>query len=788
METNKLVARLDAAAHYILLVVVFLLPLFTLPASWLALPMAKMALLGLGVLIALICWSIARLNEHRVVIPNINMLWTAPLLLGGYVIAAALSTRVLHAFIGFGFERDTVLSVATFIAALAVAALTTKSVRSFIRLQQAALASFIVLGTFQLARVFIGADSLLPSWFSTDATATVLGSWNDLAVFSGVVVLMTLSGLALISRKKLMRAGLYAALILALVLLAIVSLTVVWATLLAATFLLAIYIFSDASYDRESGKFKPRVPWVRLLPSVGVMLISVVFMLAGTTIGNAIADTFGVAHVDVRPSWEGTIVVGTGALSENPLLGVGPNAFRSAWVEYRPVAINETNFWNTDFSFGVGYIPSAFVAGGLLVGLLWVLFLASFVQLGFRMFGNRIVKPAHMYIAVSSYVGAAYLWILAIFYLPQTAMLAYTFILTGAAVAAAQVAGIVRTREIKAETSYGSGLALTGVVVLIAIVSFGALVVHAERVAASAMLARAVTAANNDNFARAEYIADRVSFFGSDIRAAQLKTNTGLAQMSETLNANVDEADVEIQRQKFQQELTKTLTAAREAIALNPDDYRNWLLIGDIYARLVPLNIDGSYESAIDAYEQAGTRNAKNPIIPVSIARLALVQDDLEMAREYAQKALELKGNYTDAYYLLSQVAIREGNTQEAISSTEAAALLRPDNAGLLFQLGILHYSLGDYERVVPVLERAIAVNSRYANALYFLGLAYDRVGNQQSALAAFERVAELNPDNEEVQSIITALTEGKTAIEALGEGAPAVSEPGSQLPLPEAR
>ena len=60
----------------------------------------------------------------------------------------------------------------------------------------------------------------------------------------------------LFSAKKILRGGLYLVLIIALFLLALVNLSAVWATLALATFLLAVYIFSDASYDRDSGKFK----------------------------------------------------------------------------------------------------------------------------------------------------------------------------------------------------------------------------------------------------------------------------------------------------------------------------------------------------------------------------------------------------------------------------------------------------------------------------------------------------------------------------------------------------
>jgi len=771
---SNISTRLDAISRGIILAVVLLLPLIIVPAVWLPFTMVKTGFLALGTLAALILWAIARLNEHKLEFPNTNILWVSLTVLAGYFVVAVLSDSVLHSLIGFGFERDTVLSMFTLVGILAAVTVTTKKIAHFMRLQKAALVSFVLLGLFQVVRITIGADVVLPGLFSSDPTATLLGSWNDLAVFSGLALLMSIAGLALFSSKKMVRGLLYAVMLIATFLLVVVNLSVVWATLALTTFVLAVYIFSDASYDRESGRFKPNVPFIRLIPSTFVLVISVVFLLAGNTIGERVSSAFDIAYVDVRPSWEGTMIVGTEVYKESAVLGVGPNSFSEAWVDHKPVGVNETNFWNSDFLFGVGVIPTAFITGGLVLGVLWLLFLAAFMHLGFRILARKIANPAHMYIATSSFIGAAYLWILAIVYVPQTVMLAYTFILTGVAIAAAQMAGVVRTREINAKNSYTSGIILTGVLLAVAITSFGVLGVNVERIVASAKLSRAIASVNGGDLVTAEYIANRLSLFENDARGAQLRANIGVLQLTNILNEESD--DVEEQRTRFQQAISKTISAAQEATVTNKNDYQSWLLLADIYARLAPLNVDGAYDRAVESYEEARKRNQKNPGIPMQLARLALGEDDLEGARVYAKQALDLKSNYTDAYYLLSQISIREGDVTNAIRETESAVLLRPGNAGLLFQLGTLHYGNRAYEKVIPVLERAIAINPDYSNALYFLGLSYDVTKNSEGALATFERIAALNPENEEVQSIVTAITSGGSAFDVLG-GIPKIAE-----------
>ena len=755
---------LDSFAFFLLLATVFLLPIVTLPANILTLQATKFALLALGIMLALVLWVVARFNEQRIAFPSSFVLWGALALVAGHALAAMFSGSLLQSFIGFGFERDTTLGLLVLVSTLAAGALVVRNAAQLIRLQYALLFSFLVLAIIQIVRVIIGADIVFPQLFSNDPTATLLGSWNDLAVLSGLVLMIVLSGLALQGRH-LSRMLLYIAGIAALFLLMVVNVSSVWVVLLILSILLIIYATADASYNRETGAYQYSFPLMRVLPSVIVTIIAVVFIVGGTAIGERIANTFAIAHLDVRPSWEATIDVGSAVYQENWITGAGPNTFSRAWVEHKPLAVNETAFWNVDFAFGIGLIPTFFITGGVLMGALWVLFLGAFILLGVRLVVRRL-NPTHMFLVASFYFGAVYLWVLSMVYVPQVVVLALAFLFTGSALTAASIAGVVRTREVEAQHGYAQGIALTLAMLLTGVIAVGAIFVHIERVYASAMLNRAVVVGNQGDIERSRAILDRVPLLGVGVRSEQLKANLGVVQLAEIVNTESE--DIDAQRLAFQEQLTETIRAAQTAANNDAQNYINWLLLADIYAQLIPLNIEGAYENAQGAYEQARVHNPTNPQIPVSLARLALTQEDFGEARRYIEEALALKSNYTDAFFILSQIEISEGNTQEAIQSTASAIILQPDNPGLLFQLGLLYYSTEDFTDAVAVLEEAVRLNPNYANALYFLGLAHDRIDNREAALVAFTRVADLNPDNTEVAAIVAALEEGNSAFTVL--------------------
>jgi tetratricopeptide (TPR) repeat protein len=76
-----------------------------------------------------------------------------------------------------------------------------------------------------------------------------------------------------------------------------------------------------------------------------------------------------------------------------------------------------------------------------------------------------------------------------------------------------------------------------------------------------------------------------------------------------------------------------------------------------------------------------------------------------------------------------------------------------------------LYYQDNNFGSSRLVLEKVVSLNENYANARYFLGLTYDKLGEKDKALEQFKIIARANPDNQEIQKIITNLEKGKAAL-----------------------
>lgn len=242
----------------------------------------------------------------------------------------------------------------------------------------------------------------------------------------------------------------------------------------------------------------------------------------------------------------------------------------------------------------------------------------------------------------------------------------------------------------------------------------------------------------------------------------------GIIRLNQTLNST--EGTVDERRTKFQEELANAIQHAQRATELRPENFQNWLTLGRVYASVVPLQIQGAYDNAKQSLDKAKAVAPHNPQIYLALAELETLNQNTTAAKDYLNQALIEKNNYTAAVYLLAQIQIAEGDLKSALQSVEAATILAPDNPVVFFQLGLLRYNNRDFTGAVAAFQEAVRLNDAYSNARYFLGLAYYNLKQTNEAIIQFERIETLNPDNEEVKTILANLRGGKTPLSGIIE------------------
>jgi tetratricopeptide (TPR) repeat protein len=761
--------KLDRISFIILQVTLFLTPIFFIPSVTVPLQTGRATFILYGIVIAFIVWAIARLKDGTFEVPRSYFFASAGVLALAYGLSALFSANQGVSFAGSSLELGTLAFFLPSLLLFALVPLVARTKEQIFYSYATLLASFFLVALFHAIRFVFGADALTFGIF-TQATSNIIGKWNDLGVFFGLSALLSCITLERATLNRLFRTLVYVCFVLSLILLVVVNFAPVWTALAVISLVFFVY---RLSFDRTEGNLGARIPYHALI----VLILSVLFMFAGGKVSSLIADSLGISQVEVRPSWGATLEIGRSSLATDPLFGVGPNRFSAEWLAHKPEGINNTLFWNVDFNYGIGFIPSFLATTGLVGTAAVLLFVGLFLALAIKALLRPSASPFTRYLLLSSLFGAVYLWIFSFTYVPSAAIWILTLALSGLFIAAAREEGIVGTRSVSVINRPAASFisVLLTILALIAAVSFAYFVT--VKLLSGIYFQKGIITINTSNdldkgeadIVRAVTLSPSDAYYQSLSELYLVRINMLLQ------DDKITQSDAQA---RFQSLLGTAIQTAQAAVAYDPTNYQNHLALGRVFEAVVPLKIEGAYDSAKKAYEAALATNPDSPEVYLVLARLEVANENAEAAKDYIAKALEKKNDYSDAIFLLSQIQINEGDVVNAINSVSAVATLNPQDPGIFFQLGLLYYDQKNYQNAVLALERAVALNPEYANAKYFLGLAYYQAKQNDRALAQFKDLAVSNPDNEEIKTIVSNLEAGKSPF-------PATTNPVRQPSLP---
>lgn len=781
------VSLFGKVSYWILIAVTALLPIFFLPISFISTQFGTSLLFSFGVIVSAILYIVSGIISGSLELPKPAkyILGFSALVPVVYFLSGIYLGFSRMAFFGYTFDTNTVGFIVLAFVYMFLVSVMFRDKQKIMHAVSALGVSSLIFAIFVLIRILTEGKSLSFGVFS-NVTTTMLGTWNNVAVLFGAGALLAMFTLELVRVSKVMKVLMYVAMLASLFFVALVNFTAIWITLGVFAFLYILYYIFSSNVGEFSGismlqKFMkiPRLP-------LGLVVIAVLFSVWGSTYGTFLANKLQAINIEVRPSLSTTLDIARNTLRDKPLFGSGPNTFATQWMAYKPADIVASVFWNTDFANGIGLIPTFAVTTGIVGILSWLLFLGFYVYLGVKSIFARFEDSQVKYLVVSSFFVSLFLWVVAFIYVPSTSIFILTFFFSGLFFASIYLGGIVPVvnRQFNVNPKLGFVSSVVMVASFVAMVSLGyglfksslslwyfqkssyALNTESNSKNSEAYMLKAILAVPNDIYYRS---LSEIQIF---------KLNEILAQDPK----NVKQEDLQKQ---FTDTLTNAITAAKTATERDETNYLNWVSLGRVYdAVSIPqLGITGAYETAQLTYIEALKRNPKNPGILMLLARLAVNRNDLKQAEVYAQQAVLLKNNYLDAYFLLSQIEVANGNIAGAIKSVTSASVIDPTNPAIFFQLGLLKYNQGDFAGAIVALEKATTMTPDYANAKFFLGLSYEVTKDREKAIKQFEDLRVSNPDSKEVQEILSNLKAGKSIFTNPADSKP---EKGKELPLKE--
>jgi tetratricopeptide (TPR) repeat protein len=199
----------------------------------------------------------------------------------------------------------------------------------------------------------------------------------------------------------------------------------------------------------------------------------------------------------------------------------------------------------------------------------------------------------------------------------------------------------------------------------------------------------------------------------------------------------------------------------------------------------------GRRQQSIEAYEAALRRDPNDVNLYYSLAELYRLTKNPEKYAYYLEKALELNPGdkksriaLIDHYetsnqfarevkhlqYLvaenpkdlslhkqLAKVYEKTGQKDQLLAEYERLAVLEPDSAVILFNLGVLRFDREKYEESATIFRKLTAKNPQDEDAHYYLFEIYRKLNDRESALKEAQRLIELNPHNVDMYDFLFA-------------------------------
>lgn len=146
----------------------------------------------------------------------------------------------------------------------------------------------------------------------------------------------------------------------------------------------------------------------------------------------------------------------------------------------------------------------------------------------------------------------------------------------------------------------------------------------------------------------------------------------------------------------------------------------------------------GDTASAIRSYMKAVDQNSKYFEAYEELAHLYHTRHQT-MAIDYYKNALRIKPDDIQTHYNLAMFYQETGDNERAISQYQQILQTEPDNRFALHNIGWIYLSrMEKFNEAIQFFTKAIDQDSTYLEAIYNRGLAFECIGNFQSARQDF--------------------------------------------------
>ncbi len=642
-----------------------------------------------------------------------------------------------------------------------------------------------VLGIWQTIAGIAGIElpeQMLLSSFNPVAFSTF--SASGLAMYLSIILLIIV-GMFLSDIKKSFKGIPLAVLFFSILsLLIIIDYNPSWIVLL-----ISLFVFTGFMLWKRVFREQVNLLMIPIL----LIIVSAIFLIPAVSPRNIEynAESKIIARIiDIAPETvldAGTnLIIAKGAITEDiksVFLGSGIGTFHYDFAKFKPLEINQKDYWSIRFNRSGSHIVEILATMGVLGLLAYLSIIGLALMIVFFLIQTKLKLPKSAKKEEVSSVGELPLILplfLAFIGLFVAQLIYYQNVLSAflfwffLALLMVALKGPVKEKKISFK-SFPELSLIFNVLLFILILGIGVLwFFNARFYLAEVNYAQAMNEQKDgqkiiDKLEKAVQLNPyqpyyRVMLSRSYFNMAYLETmkqDTDLAVIKEyVINAANYGGEEEVEKNYIEngQEKTKTIVGVAKMV---PNEVIVWenlaVIYRDIRSVIEPETRNEVVRFATESFLKAIELEPNNPVLHSALGKLYLSEGEAEKAKQEFAKTVELKEDYLEGL-VQGALAYEEENMEEAVRRMEKAYNDYPQQPEICFQLGRLYYNNDQTDEAIRLFEKAVVLMPNYSNALYSLAMAYQRQGNKELSLQYFNQVLQLNPGNEDVQEKIKQL------------------------------
>jgi predicted Zn-dependent protease len=135
--------------------------------------------------------------------------------------------------------------------------------------------------------------------------------------------------------------------------------------------------------------------------------------------------------------------------------------------------------------------------------------------------------------------------------------------------------------------------------------------------------------------------------------------------------------------------------------------------------------------------------------------RMLMRRQNLQMAQEFAKKAVAMNPQLPFAHLLLGEIALGSEQLNEAIVEFEKERAQNPLYGGIYDRLGDAYQRVGEYQKAQQALQRALLLEPNTTGPLILMGEVLLKRQDPASAVTYLERAERMDPANYITHSLL---------------------------------